>query len=69
MARQTRSGDSPADAIPLCLGLQIFGSRMPVYAKRFRNRISCFARCSPPIDLMAQFGRELRPTDLDALYR
>jgi hypothetical protein len=40
---------------------------MPVYVKRFRNRMGRLARCRSPSDLMAQFGGELRPTDLYAL--
>jgi hypothetical protein len=49
------------------LRLQIFGSRMPVYVKCFRNRIGRLAGCRSSSDLMAQFGGDLRPTDLDAL--
>jgi hypothetical protein len=42
---------------------------MPIYAKRFRNRIGRLALCRQPSDLVTHFGGELRPTDLDALAR
>jgi hypothetical protein len=33
---------------------------MPIYLKRFRNRIGRLARCGAPNDLTTQFGGELR---------
>jgi hypothetical protein len=36
----------------MCPALQILGRRMPVYVKRFRNRIGRLALCSQPSDLM-----------------
>jgi hypothetical protein len=49
------------------LRLQILGRRVPIYAKRLRNRVGRLALCSQPSDLITQFGGELRPTDLDTL--
>jgi hypothetical protein len=34
--------------------LQIFGGSMPIYLKRFRNRIGRLARCGAPNDLTTQ---------------
>jgi hypothetical protein len=36
---------------------------MPIYVKRFCNRIGRFPFGSSPSDLMTQFGGELRPAD------
>ena len=43
------------------LSLQILSRRMPVYTKRFRNRIGRLALCSQASDLITQFGGEPAP--------
>ena len=53
-------------AAPSALRLQILGRRMPIYVKRFRNRIGRLTPCRSLSDLMTQFGGEPRPPDLDA---
>jgi hypothetical protein len=41
--------------------------RMPVYVKRFRNRLGRLALCRSASDLVTECGGEPRPTNLDAL--
>jgi hypothetical protein len=40
---------------------------MPVYVKRFGNRVGRLTLRSSRSDLMTQFGGKLRPADLDGL--